>query len=105
MTERTERITTYHTHERTFEIVKLQGMYCAIEDKYIDADGRVNTRLNGLQMKASDTLAKCLEQVKQGCEYERLLAAGEDKDVAIFVAAGTPYETAVEYAKKIKALA
>ena len=57
--------------DRHFVICKrADGWYLAIEDKYIDENGRLNTALNGLQMNAGRTLDKCLETCKNNVMFE-----------------------------------
>ena len=52
------------------------SVYCAIEDKYIDADGTLNTTLNGLQMHASKDLAQCVEGARVSVEIDYLKEQG-----------------------------
>lgn len=72
-------VTTFHTEGRTFHIVfnEESAMYLAIEDKYV-TDGKLNCKLNGLQMKANKTLEGCLDQVEFECKVEKLVASGMD---------------------------
>jgi hypothetical protein len=68
---------------RHFTIVKQDDFYCAIEDKYIDADGRLNTKLNGLQMHASKDLNMCLNTTKDCVEVDYLVKQGMSRDEAL----------------------
>lgn len=89
------KITTYKQMGRSFEIVRNDGRYLAIEDKYI-TDGRLNTKLNGLQMCAADTLKECLRRVSDKVEleakYSKFLASGMSEAQALAAAIGVPVE-------------
>lgn len=67
--------------KRHFTIVDNNGFYCAIESKYI-TDGKLNTKLNGLQMHANKVLSGCLDSVKDACEIDYLMDNGMDFDEA-----------------------
>lgn len=73
-------ITTYIRGDRKFRIVKEtkngEVWYMAIEDKYIDADGKLNTALNGLQTCANRDMKQCIEQVTQKVDFEHFKAQG-----------------------------
>lgn len=56
--------------DRHFTIVKHENHYCAIEDKYIDENGKLKQVLHGGQMYASTILGSCLEHVKQCLDIE-----------------------------------
>jgi len=79
-----KRVTTLKTNNRTFEIVKNEdGFYLAIEDKYIDKNGCLTKKLNGLNMKADKDLNKCLQKTKDQCEIDELIANGKSVEEAI----------------------
>lgn len=61
---------------RHFTIVKHEGFYCAIEDKYINEDGTLNTALNGGQLHASKDLNQCLGFVRDRVEIDYLKSTG-----------------------------
>lgn len=86
-------ITTLITRNRQFEIVLNGTHYCAIEDKYIDADGRLNTALNGLQMHASEDLDQCIELTRHCVEIEYLQKNGYTWAEATSKVTGIPMES------------
>lgn len=80
-------------HNRKFVIVKHEGMYCAIEDKYI-TDGKINQQLNGLQMKASDNVDDCIQNTLNSVEIDWLVSEGMTKAQAFASVMGIPVEVA-----------
>ena len=79
-----KKITTLQARDRKFYIVKNdQGYYLAIENKYIDENGKLNTNLNGLQMNASKDLNECLKRTKDQIEVDFLVSNGMDALKAI----------------------
>ena len=68
--------------DRKFTIVKKDGFFCAIEDKYI-TDGKLNTALNGLQMNASKDLNMCLNTTKSCVEIDHLVQQGMSRREAV----------------------
>lgn len=78
-----KKVTTYIRDGRKFEIVKDkrngEWWYMAIEEKYIDDDGKLNTPLNGLQMSASRTMEQCIELTTKRVDYEAYIAEGMSK--------------------------
>lgn len=58
-------ITKYHVNDRTFYIIKKDEFYLAIEDKYIDENGKINKRLNGMQMNASKDMNTTIERTRK----------------------------------------
>lgn len=58
-----------------FVLVKHQNVYCAIEDKYI-TDGKINKRLNGLEMHVGKTLEECINYTTDYAEVEYLVEQG-----------------------------
>ena len=70
----------YIVRNRQFVIVENEeGFYLAIEDKYINADGKLNTKLNGIQMCASKELNECLGRCKDHVEIDCLISHGYSK--------------------------
>lgn len=76
-------IKNFEYRGRRFVIVEHMNHYCAIEDKYINPDGKLNTGLNGLQMYASRELKDCIESVQQGLDIEHWREVGYTKAQAI----------------------
>lgn len=72
-------INTYTVRERNFTIVFDNEYYLAIEDCYIDENGRLNQKLNGLTAHASETLDACLESVREQVEIAYLMENGMTK--------------------------
>lgn len=89
-------ITTLVVRDRRFEIVldSKSNHFCAIEDKYIDADGKLNTALNGFQMHASRKLEDCIETTRKVVEIDYLESIGYSKAEAVSKAYGFPVEVA-----------
>lgn len=83
----------YKYRGRSFTIIKKDGFYLAIEDKYI-TDGKMNTSLNGLQMKASEKLGQCIDAVKKSCDIEYYETQGMSKAEAFAKAFDLPIEMA-----------
>lgn len=88
-----KNITTLVVRDRQFEIVLKDEYYCAVEDKYIDADGRLNTTLNGLQMHASESLEQCIEITRSCVEVEYLEANGYTWREAMAKVMNVPVDT------------
>ena len=86
----------YKYRGRSFTIIKKDGFYLAIEDKYI-TDGKMNTSLNGLQMRASEKLEQCIDAVNKSCDIEYYKSQGMSKAEAFAKAFNLPIE-AVEKA-------
>ena len=53
-----------------------EGWYLAINTKYIDADGKLNRPLNGLQMFANKELKQTVRTVLMFAEVEYLKSTG-----------------------------
>lgn len=67
-------IETFSARNRHFTIVKdEQGFYNAIEDKYIDKDGKLTKTLYGYQTFANKDLNKCLQTTKNQIEIDYLI--------------------------------
>ena len=85
------KITNYHEAGRKFTICEdNEGFYWAIEDKHIDADGRINTTINGLSGFRSETEEECIERLSNFIQVEALVASGMDRmDATIKVLIGS----------------
>lgn len=88
-----KNITTLVYKGRTFEIVKKDGFYLAVEDKYL-TDGIMNTTLNGLQMNASEELGRCINQTKNAVELDEYMEQGFTREEAVCKVLGFPIEMA-----------
>ena len=76
-------ITKLIYRDRTFLIVSNAGYYMAVEDKYIDENGKTNKNLNGLELHADDTLLGCKNKVKMSVEYDYQFQMLGDEEAAI----------------------
>ena len=84
-------VRNFVVRDRHFTIVKdAEGFYLAIEDKYIDANGKLNTTLNGFQMYANKDLNTCLNTCKHQVEIEYLEAQGYSKAEAFAIEFNVP---------------
>jgi hypothetical protein len=85
-------VKTLVTRNRHFTIIRHEsGMYCAIEDKYI-TDGKLNTKLNGLQMHANFELDGCINDTINDVELEYLESKGYTKAEALSKVFNMPIE-------------
>ena len=81
---------------RNFVIVKKDGFFCAIEQKYIK-DGKLITTLNGLQMHASRSIQKCVASVIDSIEIDFLVNdMGMSKAMAFCSVMQIPYNPEFE---------
>lgn len=68
-----KRITTVLIHDNVFEIVKnTDGVYCAINHKYLDSNGCLTKRLDGFDMFVStidNTLSGLINRINQHFEW------------------------------------
>lgn len=79
-----KNITTLNTEGRKFYIVQNDdGFYCAIEDKFVDENGKLTQKLNGLQMNANKNVADCINQTMSKCRIDTLVKNGMDVTTAI----------------------
>lgn len=79
-------ITTLNYKSESFLIVKklehtnkpgeVKEMYLAINKKYIDEDGRLNTQLNGFQMHASESMKMCMNGAMDEVDINELQSQG-----------------------------
>lgn len=78
-----ERIQTLVVRNEKFEVVKFEGMYCAINHKYLDENMCLTRSLNGLQMHANTDLQECLNTAKDSAEIDYLMSQGMTLEDAI----------------------
>lgn len=97
-----KKATTLVVRDKRFEIVleEKSNMWCSVEHKYIDEDGRLNTKLNGFQMNASKSMNDCIDITRKNVEIEYLEGEGFSKAEAISRVYGFP----VEIAEKLLAI-
>lgn len=88
-------INDFSCRGRHFTIVHDGIYYLAIENKYI-TNGRLNKKLNGLEMSASDTLEQCVEQTKNKCDMKYYTDNGMTPGEAMVKIFGIPAEFAEE---------
>lgn len=72
-------IKNYVVRDRHFTIVLDGGFYQAIEDKFIDENGRLTKTLYGHQTFANEDLNMCLNNTKNMVEIDYLVAQGHSK--------------------------
>ena len=72
------KVTELMARGRRFHIIFSDGMYMAIEDKYIDEGGRLTRTLNGLQMNASKDLDTTIDSTRKQVEVDFLTSNGVD---------------------------
>ena len=76
-------IRNYTARNRHFTIVKdSEGFFQAIEDKYIDQNGRLTQTLYGHQTFASRELNMTLQNLQNGIEFDYLVEQGHSKGEA-----------------------
>ena len=70
-------ITTLLVRDEKFYIIKHEsGMYCAINVKDLDENGKLTRGLNGLEMCASKTVADCVESMRCRVEVRHRMKNG-----------------------------
>lgn len=74
-----KHITTLKVRGRSFDIVLDKGYYQAVEDKYIDENGRLTRTLYGHQTFANEDLNKCIKGVRNQVEIDYLIEQGHSK--------------------------
>jgi len=72
-------IKSFKVRDRHFTIVLDKGFYQAIENKYIDENGRLTQTLWGHQTFANKDLNECLKGVQNKVEMDYLIANGYTK--------------------------
>lgn len=78
------QITKLYVRGRQFFIVRnADGFYLAVEDKYIDKNGKCKQALNGLQMHAAKDLNNCIDTTKMCVEVDYLEAQGMSRNEAM----------------------
>lgn len=92
MTTKTSKVIChdYIVMGRHFTIVFHDGMYCAIEDKYIDDSGCTNKHLNCSELCPGLHLNDCLERVRQKVKMEAFMADGLSRAEAMCKVFGYP---------------
>ena len=75
----TVMVKVFKYRDRNFTIVKKEDYYCAIEDKYIDVNGKMKCRLNVLQMFASVVLEETIKRVQDSVDIEYYITQGMTK--------------------------
>lgn len=79
----TKKVTTYYESEREFIILQDEyNKFWAIEDKYIDDNGRLTQEINGITGLRSDTVAEAIEKAHQRIVYQGLIAQGYSMEEA-----------------------
>ena len=76
-------ITKLTYRDRTFLIVSYKRYYMAIEEKYIDENGKTNKALNGLELHVDDTILGCKNKAKMSVEYDYQLQISGDEEIAM----------------------
>lgn len=64
-----KKVTELNTHGKRYIIAKDDNGYWGISEDYLDEDGHLTQRLNGIQGLLSDTLSSCLTT----CMYDAWL--------------------------------
>ena len=78
-----KHITTLKARNLTFEIVKDEKGFWAIESKYI-TDGKLNQQINGISGNLRDNLADCIESARTHAEVDYLVnVEGWELDKAV----------------------
>ena len=69
-------IKNYVVFNTTYTIVKKDNFYCAINNNYLDENGRLKLKLNGLQMHVNEDLERCLDLAKAQAEIDYYIDCG-----------------------------
>lgn len=77
-----KHITTLKVRNKSFEIVKDEKGFWAIEDKYI-TDGKLNKQINGITGHLRETLEQCIESARMSAEVDYLVSEGWDATEAV----------------------
>ena len=75
---------TFTWRNRTFYVttITVEGgelRYISIEDKDVDADGKLTRQLNGFQMHMASTKELCIEHTKHEVDYDYYKSLGMSK--------------------------
>jgi hypothetical protein len=82
-------VTTYMELGRTFEIAKNEHGYWGFEDKYIDANGKLNKQFNGITGHLGKTLEETIRRVSLEIRQDDLISQGWDAlQASIYLATG-----------------
>lgn len=87
-------VKNYTYRGRNFTIVKDQGFYMAIEDKYLDENGCLNQRLCGRQLYPAREVKQCMKYVNDECDIAYHMANGMTKEEAYATVLNIPVEMA-----------
>lgn len=93
-----KHITTYIENNRTFEVFYAESGkgkgYWAVEDKYIDENGRLTKQLNGISGFHTQSAAETVKLVSDSIKVDAMCEQGIDRmAAAIVVVTGVPLET------------
>ena len=71
-------ISRFEYKGEAFKIIfkEQDGVYCAVNYKYLDSEGRTTRELNGLQMNAHKTLNGCLNLTKISVDIKEMKQNG-----------------------------
>lgn len=87
-------IKNYNYRGRNFTIIKDQGFYMAIEDKYLDENGCLNQQLCGKQLYPAREVKECMKHVNNECDIAYHIENGMSKAEAFSTVLGIPVEMA-----------
>ena len=68
---------SYRNHN--YRITMIDGMYCAIDEKYIGKNGKILKVLNGLEMHASRDIENCKTAIRNDLDLEYYQSHGMSK--------------------------
>lgn len=77
-----KKITTYIESGRTFHICRDENGYWGIEDKNIDANGKLMVKLNGISGHLKASVAECIQSISFQIKLDDLLNQGYDLNAA-----------------------
>lgn len=88
-------ITTYMEAGKQFKIIKVNDtFYGAIDTKYIDENGRLKVRLDGVQMNCDRTVEGVIRNISHSIATERYIEEGFHPIMAVSLAWGETMEQA-----------
>ena len=73
---------------RRFALVSFDDYFCAIEDKYIDANGNITVPLCGAALHAAESPETCIKYTNLSCRVDALVKKGYDSIVATIMVVG-----------------
>ena len=77
-----KKITTYIESGLTFHICHDENGYWGIEDKNIDANGKLRVKLNGISGHLKASVAECIQSISFQIKLDDLLNQGYDLNTA-----------------------